>query len=75
MAAKKNFESALQKLEEAVNQLEKGELSLDQSLGVFSVGVKHAEICREALADVELKVEKLLPQEDGSQLRERFERE
>ena len=66
MATTKGFESALQKLEEAVEQLESGELSLEQALKVFSMGVKHAEICRKSLRDVELKVEQLLKQDDGS---------
>ncbi|NOY13605.1 MAG: exodeoxyribonuclease VII small subunit [Deltaproteobacteria bacterium] len=66
MAVKKGFEASLKKLEDAVCKLESGELSLDQSLKVFSVGVAQAEICRESLQDVELRVEKLLKQVDGS---------
>lgn len=66
MATNKSFESALQKLEEAVDQLESGQLSLDQSLKVFAVGVRQADLCRQALHDVELKVEKLLVRNDGS---------
>ena len=35
MATTKGFESALQKLEEAVEQLESGELSLEQAQGLL----------------------------------------
>ncbi|WP_029918253.1 exodeoxyribonuclease VII small subunit [Pelobacter seleniigenes] len=73
MATTKSFESSLRKLEDSVEQLESGELSLDQALKVFSNGVKQAESCRQALRDVELKVEKLLKQEDGSWDREAFD--
>jgi len=72
MAIKINFESSLQKLEEAVEQLESGDLTLDQALKVFSSGVKQAESCRKSLAKVELQVEQLLQQEDGTLQREPF---
>lgn len=75
MAAKKSFEAALQKLEEAVSKLESGDLSLDQALKVFSDGVKQAECCRKSLADVELQVAQLLRQDDGSLQRENFDGE
>ena len=66
MAAKKGFEESLQRLEKAVDQLETGDLTLEQSLKVFSDGVKHAEACRTSLGQVELQVEKLLKQGDGT---------
>jgi exodeoxyribonuclease VII small subunit len=73
MATKINFELSLQKLEEAVEQLESGDLSLDQALKVFSTGVKQAENCRKSLQKVELQVEQLLQQEDGTLHREPFD--
>lgn len=66
MATTKSFETALKKLEDSVEQLESGDLSLDQALKVFSTGVKQADVCRKSLQDVELKVAKLLQQDDGS---------
>ena len=75
MATKINFEVSLQKLEEAVEQLESGDLTLDQALKVFSGGVKQAETCRKSLAKVELQVEQLLQQDDGSLQREPFDGE
>ncbi len=72
MVIKINFESSLQKLEEAVEQLESGDLTLDQALKVFSSGVKQAETCRKSLEKVELQVEQLLQQEDGTLQREPF---
>lgn len=75
MAAKNSFEVSLQNLEEAVEQLESGELSLDQALKVFSGGVKQAETCRKSLRKVELQVEQLLQQDDGTLQREPFDGE
>ena len=75
MAEKKSFEQALNKLEQAVARLESGELSLDQSLQEFSIGVEQAEICRQALQEVELQVEQLIKQADGSLVSEEFEDE
>lgn len=72
MADKESFEAALKKLEKAVSQLESGDLSLEKSLRVFSDGVQQAEVCRSALQQVELQVEQLLKQADGSLKSESF---
>lgn len=72
MADKSGFEVALKKLEKAVSELESGDLSLDQSLQVFSSGVEQADVCRKALQAVELQVEQLLKQADGSLKTETF---
>lgn len=72
MTENKGFEAALKKLEEAVSKLESGELSLDQALQVFADGVEQAGICRESLQEVELQVEQLLKQADGSFKSEAF---
>ena len=72
MSKKNGFEAALHRLEEAVEQLESGELSLEKALAVFSAGVKEADYCRESLRAVELKVEQLIKQADNSDQREPF---
>lgn len=71
MAVEK-FELSLKKLEEAVNRLESGELSLEDSLKVFEEGVRHASICSRKLNEAQKKVELLLKQKDGSFKREEF---
>ena len=72
MATKNSFEASLQKLEDAVEQLESGDLTLDQALKVFSGGVKQAETCRRSLGQVELQVQQLLENSDGTLQREPF---
>jgi exodeoxyribonuclease VII small subunit len=74
MAAEK-FELSLKKLEEAVNRLESGDLSLDDSLRVFEEGVKHASICSRKLNEAQKKVELLLKRKDGSFYKEDFQLE
>ncbi|SEA13618.1 Exodeoxyribonuclease VII small subunit [Desulfuromusa kysingii] len=75
MATKNSFEVSLQKLEDAVEQLESGDLSLDQALKVFSAGVKQTETCRNSLKDIELQVQQLLQDSDGTLQREPFDNE
>ena len=59
------FEDALTQLEKAVEQLESGELPLEQALEVFETGVKMSRLCSTKLNEVEKKVELLLNVNDG----------
>jgi exodeoxyribonuclease VII small subunit len=74
MAEKDCFEVALQGLEEAVERLESGQLSLEESLAWFEAGVKGAALCQKILKEVETKVELLLPK-NGAMIVEKFEEE
>lgn len=71
MAVEK-FETSLKKLEEIVNKLESGDLSLDDSLKAFEEGVKNATICAKKLNEAEKKVELLLKNKDGGFLKQEF---
>jgi len=53
------FEEAFTKLEETVQQLEEGGLSLEQSLALFEEGQALATYCNQQLEEAELKVETL----------------
>ena len=55
----KNFEKSLAELEKLVITLEKGELSLEQSLNQFEKGIQISKKCQQALSLAEQKVEKL----------------
>ena len=50
------FESSLSKLEEIVQKLENGDLSLEESLKVFEEGVRLSKNCTKILNDAEKKV-------------------
>jgi len=60
-----SFEKALISLEQIVEKLEKGGLSLSESLSLFEKGVKLARFLREELSKAEKKVEILLKDEKG----------
>lgn len=59
-----NFEASLAELEAIVEQLETGELSLEQSLKAFEQGVRLTRDCQRALADAEQTVSALLQEGD-----------
>jgi len=64
-AMHKNFEGALEELEQVVEQLESGDLPLDDSLAAFEKGVGLVKFCNQKLNEVEKKVELLLKDKDG----------
>jgi len=59
------FEQALSKLEEIVRHLEKGDLSLDDSLKAFEEGIKWSRMCEQKLAEAKKKVEVLVKSASG----------
>ena len=61
-----DFEKSLEELESLVQQLESGDLSLDQSLKQFKRGVELTRQCQEVLTEAQQVVEKLLDPEDES---------
>ncbi len=60
-----NFEAALKRLEEVLESLEHGELTLEQSLAAFEEGVNLVRLCQQKLDEVEKRVELLLKDESG----------
>ena len=60
-----DFEQALATLESLVERMEKGELSLEESLHCFEEGVQLTRECQRMLKAAELRVEKLAQTETG----------
>lgn len=58
----KDFEKSLQQLEQIVQQMENGDLGLEDSLKQFEQGIKLAKNCQNALSTAELKVKQLIEQ-------------
>lgn len=58
--AKKTFEDDLSALENIVEQLESGDLSLDDAMKAFETGVKLTNNCQKTLADAQQKVQVLV---------------
>ncbi len=70
--AKKRFEEALQELENIVQRLEDGNLSLDESLALFEEGIKLSRLCAQRLDEAEKKIELLMKDENGALSRQPF---
>ena len=71
MARKKtsfDFESALSELENVVEQMEKGDLSLEESLLKFEQGIKLTRSCQQALQEAEQKVQILMEKNNQPQI-------
>lgn len=66
------FENSLKKLEAIVDKLEKGDLSLEDSLKLFEQGVDLSAKCKKELDEAEGKVQKLVKQRDGTLKAEPF---
>ena len=56
MTDKFNFNKGLSQLEEIINKMESGELSLEDSLKYFEEGVKIHRQCHTALTDAEQRI-------------------
>jgi len=67
------FEKALADLEQIVAKLEKGGISLNESLALFEKGVKMARFLRGELDKAERKVEILLKDDKGNLKAEDFD--
>ncbi|HDP99675.1 MAG TPA: exodeoxyribonuclease VII small subunit [bacterium] len=66
--ATKTFEQAMEELENIVDALEKGDLTLEQTIKKFERGMELSKFCSEKLTEVELKLKKLVKTENGFQL-------
>jgi exodeoxyribonuclease VII small subunit len=54
-----NFEASMKRLQEIVEDLENGELSLDQSLKLYEEGVRLSQSCMKRLTEAQQKIEML----------------
>ncbi len=70
-----NFEKALEKLEKIVEDLEAGDLSLDNSLKRYEEGVTLARMCQQKLDKAKEKIETLVKKDDGTFKKESFDEE
>lgn len=67
------FETALESLEQVVEQLESGELSLEDALAAFEKGVGLVRYCNQKLTEVEKKIEVLVRDKEGKLQLKAFE--
>ena len=59
------FEAALQRLEQIVQQLEKGDLPLEQSRVLYEEGIRLSRLCHAKLEEAEGRIETLMKDARG----------
>ena len=62
---KASFEQAIAELEEIVKKLEKGELTLEDSINCFQRGVELTKFCNKKLDEAERSITMLIDGENG----------
>jgi exodeoxyribonuclease VII small subunit len=70
--AKLTFEIAMKQLEQIVQELESGNLSLEDSIKKFEEGIKLSKFCSAKLDETENKITLLLKDQDGNVIEKPF---
>ncbi len=68
----KTFEENMQRLEQIVRAMERGDVPLEKSLELFQEGTQLVQNCGKLLDDAELQVKKIAAAPDGSPVEEAF---
>ncbi len=66
--AQKSFEKAMEELEQIVEDLETGDISLEETIKKFERGIELSKFCQDKLNQIEQKLNKLVKTENGFQL-------
>lgn len=66
------FEASMQRLEQIVRAMERGDVALEESLKLFQEGTALVKSCNELLNQAELEVKKVMTAADGSPVEEDF---
>jgi len=73
--AEKKFEEAMERLEQVVEDLESGKLSLEDSLKIFEEGMNLVNFCSKKLEEAEQKVTILIKEGEGKYSQQPFDAE
>jgi exodeoxyribonuclease VII small subunit len=73
MPKKQTFETALQKLEQIVKDMESGNLSLEDAVAKYEAGIKQSKFCIDYLDKIEKKISLISPEDQGKLKEESFE--
>ena len=71
--ANKSFEENMQRLEQIVRSMEKGDVALEESLKLFQEGTSLVQSCAKLLYEAELQVTKITAGLDGAPEEEPFD--
>ncbi len=67
-----SFEESMQRLEQIVRGLERGDIALDESLKLFQEGTELVARCEKLLNEAELQIKKIVPNANVEPVEERF---
>lgn len=67
-----SFESNMQRLEQIVRAMERGDVPLEESLKLFQEGTELVRTCNQLLENAQLQVKKIMTAPDGSPVEEDF---
>lgn len=68
----KSFENNMQRLEQIVRAMERGDVALEESLKLFQEGTELVRSCNELLENAQLQVKMIMTAPDGSPVEEDF---
>ena len=68
----KTFEDNMQRLEQIVRAMERGDVALEESLKLFQEGTDLVRACGKLLDDAQLQVKKVMVSDDGTPVLEDF---
>lgn len=68
----RTFEENMQRLEQIVRAMERGDIALEESLKMFQEGTALVRSCEKLLDEAELQVKKIAASADGSPAEEEF---
>ena len=71
----KTFEQNMQRLEQIVRAMERGDVALEESLKLFQEGTELVRTCGKLLDDAELQVKKVMTDAAGNPVEEKFDHE
>ena len=72
---KPTFEENMQRREQIVRAMQRGEVPLEESLKLFQEGTELVRTCGKLLDEAQLQVNKIAVSEDGSPVEEPFDAE
>ena len=73
--ANMTFEASMQRLEQIVRAMERGDVPLEESLKLFQEGTDLVRRCSQLLDQAQLQVKKIVTAPDGSPIEEEFQDE
>ena len=71
----KTFEENMQRLEQIVRAMERGDVPLEESLKLFQEGTELVRCCGKLLDEAQLQVKKILTDVNGNPIEEDFPHE